>query len=1195
MRIGFLVWNQFQVAHSVEIARHFDEPDFIFMDRSPEALAGFDPAWLVPYGAYCRFVSETDLQSLDGQYDAIVAQFRPPLQRPWTRTKLIMQQYSLAKPKTAYNGRWFTADRGLVYGKFSASIIAQMCQVSQAGNPRFDPHFERRLNPDLVRMVKGRLDPARKTLVYLPTWGDLGTSDAFVEALGSFSDRFNIIVRPHHLSPIRDKGEEGRLPGLIYSDSFPPMLDLGLHLQEVADVVVSDMSGAIFDALYCGKPVVLVGHEDADFREHRKADESAIEVSQRHRIGPYVTHPSDLQRAVEELVAAHSYREANEKLVEECFQQRGGCGEIAAQGIREAVEAAPRPPVLQAYAAPDFSTTLLQRAWSAAKKRSTSGKKRKRPKRRPESMKMLAKNGRFLEAGLTLEAWRQNPRELVARNFYAAQGTVSAVRFSRVAWRRNLAQLFRSIYSPSTPVGREMLQELGMLRSASEWYGKAKEPIPPELAEKLQALGPLGGVLDLAARNEVAAPKGQMCITPDGEMATLASTPEGCAVELFLLASLSRELKDEDRRPYRASQLQFSRHLVESALASGFSVWPRIQAGINGPTSVSSKGPALTWHTLDVGRTGQVHLKIGTLFGHFIIDGKGYSGWSSIADKALPELISGVDPVEADQHWRWLRDELVAGGVSKYVQSDAELPPEWSEYVFLPMQVADDTVARLADIDTLSLLRGLADWGQATGRTVVVKRHPMCRDERIEMALREAEAAGFIRVSDANIHQLVAGASCVVTVNSGVGAEALLQLKPVITTGASDYAAATRRVRTLEELYAALGGSGLPVANEEQVKQFLWFYTKKYMVHFADLTAIGERLRQVLADAGYVAGPRRGGAPAAIDVQGTIDIPFVTAIDPGLEPLYAADDDLSLGTQCDELLRAFADAGVRCWVDSGSLLGLVRYGRLNHWEKDIDLGIWIEDFQLARKVCQEVANRHSLWYREKWLEGMPYALLLSSLPGKKRTTLPLSVHMFVDNGDEAWSPQPHSLVAARAKYPRYVYRKINGPNRAGLWKKVAFLARHPGYSVCIAAEKLNATARIGQHLKKIEQGTTLRERVLAALFLKVFQWRVPAHHFRELQPFSAAHPHIRVPGEVSAYLAARYGDWHVPVKNWFYLVDDGCITPISNADFQKRLAIAMRQVPSVPLLPQPAGEGTPPGSSEPVEGTSEDEARTLIG
>src|SRR5690606_14337008 len=119
-------------------------------------------------------------------------------------------------------------------------------------------------------------------------------------------------------------------------------------------------------------------------------------------------------------------------------------------------------------------------------------------------------------------------------------------------------------------------QKIGMLRSAREWYVLRDDTVPVELTEKLQVLGPLAGVIDLAARNDVAAPGWQMCITPEGKVAELTTASDGQAVELFLLASLTRELKDEEKRPYRFSQLKFSEHLVQGVLASGFSVYPRM-------------------------------------------------------------------------------------------------------------------------------------------------------------------------------------------------------------------------------------------------------------------------------------------------------------------------------------------------------------------------------------------------------------------------------------------------------------------------------------------------------------------------------------------------------------------------------------------------------------------------------------------
>src|SRR5690606_22546509 len=243
----------------------------VFIDRDPRALNGFDPAWLVPYGAYCRFLPELALGTLDGKYDAIVSQFRPPLKDPWTKTRMVLQQYSLAKPKTAYNARWFAADHALVYGRYSESIIGGMCPATIVGNPRFDPLFEGRLDPANVALVRKALDPSKRTILYLPTWGDLSSANAFAGALGELSRQFNVVVVPHHMTPLKDRTKATLAEGLIHAREIGPMLDPVLHLLDAADLVVSDMSGAIFDGLYCHKPVVLGGGDEA-YRHHRKAD-----------------------------------------------------------------------------------------------------------------------------------------------------------------------------------------------------------------------------------------------------------------------------------------------------------------------------------------------------------------------------------------------------------------------------------------------------------------------------------------------------------------------------------------------------------------------------------------------------------------------------------------------------------------------------------------------------------------------------------------------------------------------------------------------------------------------------------------------------------------------------------------------------------------------------------------------------------
>ena len=84
-------------------------------------------------------------------------------------------------------------------------------------------------------------------------------------------------------------------------------------------------------------------------------------------------------------------------------------------------------------------------------------------------------------------------------------------------------------------------------------------------------------------------------------------------------------------------------------------------------------------------------------------------------------------------------------------------------------------------------------------------------------------------VTPASIHQILPRATAVVTVNSGVGFEALLYLKPVVCLGRADYSVAGWDVKKIEDLDAALMPAllGKPA---EFIKQFLLLAMTKYQV-----------------------------------------------------------------------------------------------------------------------------------------------------------------------------------------------------------------------------------------------------------------------------------------------------------------------------------------------------------------------------
>lgn len=81
-----------------------------------------------------------------------------------------------------------------------------------------------------------------------------------------------------------------------------------------------------------------------------------------------------------------------------------------------------------------------------------------------------------------------------------------------------------------------------------------------------------------------------------------------------------------------------------------------------------------------------------------------------------------------------------------------------------------------------------------------IKRHPRCQDEKLTKLLIQYQNNKNIVFYDGSVHDAISQATTVYTINSGVGFESLLHLKPVITFGKSDYMCVTRHIRSITQL-----------------------------------------------------------------------------------------------------------------------------------------------------------------------------------------------------------------------------------------------------------------------------------------------------------------------------------------------------------------------------------------------------------
>ena len=288
---------------------------------------------------------------------------------------------------------------------------------------------------------------------------------------------------------------------------------------------------------------------------------------------------------------------------------------------------------------------------------------------------------------------------------------------------------------------------------------------------------------------------------------------------------------------------------AQACFRDGISILPVAATQLFDITSEAHGGlPVFSYHTLDSKARSlggdhppACHYKEGHVPGLVAHDTAGYSGWSHLARLAAPSKGEGEDADINDT----LSERIVSSGASKYVQPEriVAMTDEALDtgYVFAALQMPDDTVSALAWVGVDDWLAAAHEAAEASGIPMVVKAHPFDRSSLTSSRLAALRARGGY-VVNGPIHELIAGSRCVVTTNSGVGFEALLHPRPVVTCGASDYAAATLQARSREDVVrhvlAALKGEGV---SEPEIRAVVARYVRRFCWRSEDLRVLASK------------------------------------------------------------------------------------------------------------------------------------------------------------------------------------------------------------------------------------------------------------------------------------------------------------------------------------------------------------------
>lgn len=202
-------------------------------------------------------------------------------------------------------------DMMLCFGRYQEQRLnfCSRTRFFQVGWPRFDGWFQH-LEVDREKLLDDlNCDRYRPVVVWLPTFGDLCSIDAYAETIGKLADRYNIIVKPHDFTLLEEPERIQALRKLkiqsLISEPFDEML-----LYFIADCVLADYGGTSFGSLYCDQRLILLDLPNAF--EHEFTGMGSSDVVMRNHY-PSVD-PGDNPDVLIRLIEGETYRVDNTRL-----------------------------------------------------------------------------------------------------------------------------------------------------------------------------------------------------------------------------------------------------------------------------------------------------------------------------------------------------------------------------------------------------------------------------------------------------------------------------------------------------------------------------------------------------------------------------------------------------------------------------------------------------------------------------------------------------------------------------------------------------------------------------------------------------------------------------------------------------------------------------------------------------------------
>ncbi|MFW2605364.1 hypothetical protein [Aliarcobacter butzleri] len=241
----------------------------------------------------------------------------------------------------------------------------------------------------------------------------------------------------------------------------------------------------------------------------------------------------------------------------------------------------------------------------------------------------------------------------------------------------------------------------------------------------------------------------------------------------------------------------------------------------------------ISYHSIGKNKKNLLRWKEGYLTDSITFYQEGFSGWNKNISKRFFDEKDNIPLELAQNKLNSLIKNFINTNQSKYIQpkkKDTSFP---NNFIFFPLQKIDDCVMLKSNFPPLELIENIITLVIKKDIILYLKRHPRCYDEKLTKLLDKYKNSKNIILYSGSIHDAISHATTIYTINSGVGFESLLHLKPVVTFGKSDYMCVTRHIRNLKELEKE-PFYYLTKEEKNTIIKFIYFYIENETIFLTD-------------------------------------------------------------------------------------------------------------------------------------------------------------------------------------------------------------------------------------------------------------------------------------------------------------------------------------------------------------------------